>query len=236
MSIKKGPVLIMALLCLMLSVVLLSGSSVVSADTGDSDSGIITYEAYASDFKFSDENNVNYNVKWEISYTSDFEVITGSCDKNVFDYVYPYETGTFYVKEYISDSMTFEEDETTTQVIEIIVSGVAPTVTFDSEGGSSVPSASVPYYVGNPQTVNEPTDPTRSGYAFAGWCLADGTEYDFSTPVTSDITLYASWTEDKTIMDTLLFGPVLELVILILLAVLVLYFIFKKKKRGRGED
>ena len=53
----------------------------------------------------------------------------------------------------------------------------------------------------NPQSVNygskakEPTEPTESGYKFLGWYKdKDFTEkYDYDTPVTEDITLYAKW-------------------------------------------
>lgn len=38
----------------------------------------------------------------------------------------------------------------------------------------------------------------RSGWFFTGWSLAKrGELYDFSTPVTEDITLYAQWTQNK---------------------------------------
>lgn len=42
--------------------------------------------------------------------------------------------------------------------------------------------------------VDKPADPTRSGYTFAGW-YANGTLYDFDTPVTAPLTLTAEWTE-----------------------------------------
>ena len=66
------------------------------------------------------------------------------------------------------------------------------TVTFESNGGSAVASAAV--LDGDP--VAEPTAPTRTGYTFAGWFTDDTTfldQYDFSTPVTADVTLYAKW-------------------------------------------
>lgn len=64
-------------------------------------------------------------------------------------------------------------------------------VSFNAQGGS--PIASV--WVADGDTVAPPTDPVRSGYTFAGWyTTADYTqEYDFASPVTSDITLYARW-------------------------------------------
>ena len=46
----------------------------------------------------------------------------------------------------------------------------------------------------------KPADPTREGYTFGGWYTDEAcTEaYDFSTPVTADMTLYAKWTKNAT--------------------------------------
>ena len=64
------------------------------------------------------------------------------------------------------------------------------TVSFDSNGGSSVASQTI--VKGN--KVTKPADPTRSGYTFEGWTL-NGNSYDFNTPVNGDITLKANWKE-----------------------------------------
>jgi len=71
------------------------------------------------------------------------------------------------------------------------------TVTFDSNGGSVVTSQTV--VDGN--LAIEPTDPTLTGYSFAGWYYDAGltTLYNFSSAVTSDITLYAKWLEEFTV-------------------------------------
>ena len=65
-------------------------------------------------------------------------------------------------------------------------------VNFDSQGGSDVPAVTVANAGG---TVSKPADPTRSKYKFTGWYTeADCTNlFDFSTPITSTITLYAGW-------------------------------------------
>ena len=63
------------------------------------------------------------------------------------------------------------------------------TVSFDSNGGSSVASQTVAY--GN--TATQPANPTRTNYTFNYWKL-NGSQYNFSTPVTSNITLVADWT------------------------------------------
>ena len=70
------------------------------------------------------------------------------------------------------------------------------TVTFESDGGSVVPTQNVNY---NDKIV-KPTDPTKIGYTFKGW-YADAlctTEYDFDSFVTGNISLYAKWEENKS--------------------------------------
>ena len=65
------------------------------------------------------------------------------------------------------------------------------TVSFDSNGGSSVAAQSVNYNT----TASKPADPSRKGYTFAGWFTGKDckTAYDFNSNVTGDITLYAKW-------------------------------------------
>jgi len=47
-----------------------------------------------------------------------------------------------------------------------------------------------------------PTDPDRLEYIFAGWYLED-VLFDFSTPITEDITLVARWTPEREPISTL---------------------------------
>lgn len=69
-------------------------------------------------------------------------------------------------------------------------------VTFDSKGGSAV--AAVTVSVG--ETAAEPQAPVRDGYDFEGWYRDEGytARYDFTSPVTADLTLYAKWTKQET--------------------------------------
>ncbi|MCR5156669.1 MAG: InlB B-repeat-containing protein [Butyrivibrio sp.] len=67
-------------------------------------------------------------------------------------------------------------------------------VTFDSNGGSSINTQYV--FPGETATLPDPA-PTKDNSSFVGWKL-DGETYDFSTPVTEDITLVAEW-EDASI-------------------------------------
>lgn len=65
------------------------------------------------------------------------------------------------------------------------------TVTFDSNGGSSVKSQVIKK--GN--NINVPVNPTKKGYSFIEWQL-NGKKYDFNMNVTSNMTLRAKWSND----------------------------------------
>ncbi|GEM_PF-6331540 len=67
-------------------------------------------------------------------------------------------------------------------------------VTFDSQGGGPVPEQQIE----KGSTVADPAGsglPTKDGAVFQGWFTAsiDGEEWDFSTTVSNDTTLYAHW-------------------------------------------
>lgn len=66
------------------------------------------------------------------------------------------------------------------------------TVDFVSNGGSAV----APQSVYPDDLATDPSAPTRPGYSFTGWFQDAGLTqpYDFATPVTQNITLYAGWT------------------------------------------
>lgn len=96
---------------------------------------------------------------------------------NSFDITLPEESGTY--------SLTVE---LTTNAVYV--------VTFDSQGGSFVESASVKHG----DMVTKPTDPSKENYRFDGWYTdSECTEaYSFNSPVTDDITLYAKWATQTT--------------------------------------
>jgi uncharacterized repeat protein (TIGR02543 family) len=67
------------------------------------------------------------------------------------------------------------------------------TVEFDSNDGNPVLKA---VYYGDP--ISKPADPTRAGWIFTGRWLYDDAgvqrEWNFATPVTTNLKLYAQWT------------------------------------------
>ena len=67
-------------------------------------------------------------------------------------------------------------------------------VTYDSQGGSSVPNGSVK----TDEQLVAPTDPTRDGYSFDGWFVAStggsAITFPYTHGQTANFTLYAQWT------------------------------------------
>ena len=82
------------------------------------------------------------------------------------------------------------------------------TVTFESNGGSEVEAQ----IIAEGEKVTEPEDPTREGYIFSGWYTDKEftNAYDFDTPVTVDIVLYAKWEEDTGDYCTVSFVLILD--------------------------
>lgn len=65
------------------------------------------------------------------------------------------------------------------------------TVSFNTDGGSSVAAQTV----NAGEKATKPTDPTKSGYVFAGWYsdVSLMTAYNFNDAVNANLTLYAKW-------------------------------------------
>lgn len=75
------------------------------------------------------------------------------------------------------------------------------TVTFDSNGGSYVPSQTVV----EGKTAQLPFDPQKEDHTFIGWYTAASgysDYYNFADPVFSDVTVYAKWCDALDTTDT----------------------------------
>ena len=98
-------------------------------------------------------------------------------------------TGNAYADAATVKNLTIENGATVTLYAQW--KQITHTVTFsDPDGNTSTPAQTV----NDGATATAPQDPTRDGYAFDGWLL-DGEKYDFSKPVTEDITLVAKWSK-----------------------------------------
>lgn len=67
-------------------------------------------------------------------------------------------------------------------------------VSFESNGGSAVST----FRVAQGKPMTQPGDPTREGRQFLGWFVDEELTqaWDFSQPVSGDMTLYAKWSEE----------------------------------------
>jgi uncharacterized repeat protein (TIGR02543 family) len=74
-------------------------------------------------------------------------------------------------------------------------------VTFNSNGGNTINAIQVKENT----VVTKPSNPIKTGYTFVNWHQdsENGDIYDFSTPITADITLYASYTQDEVPLTSL---------------------------------
>ena len=72
-------------------------------------------------------------------------------------------------------------------------------VTFDCNGGTELASKLVQY---NGKVVQE-EEPVYAGYIFEDWCIDEACTqvFDFSTPITANITLYAKWVLDYSELE-----------------------------------
>ena len=106
----------------------------------------------------------------------------------------------FTAKEF--EEQTILADGST--VVKIYYDRNTYTVSFDSKEGSpeSYESETIKYQ----KTATEPISPTKTGYTFDGWYTSSDegttlqTKFDFETPITSDIVLYAKWIANKSII------------------------------------
>ncbi len=80
------------------------------------------------------------------------------------------------------------------------IEGTYYTVTFDTNGGSSVDSQKV----AEGEKASVPVDPEKDGYAFIGWYVSNGYSqpFDFDQEITGDVTVYAKWYDENDMTDT----------------------------------
>lgn len=91
---------------------------------------------------------------------------------------------------YTTDGVAYDFDTPVTSAL-TLEGKFYYTVTFDSNGGSSVANPTVKVVYG--ETVATPSeDPTLVSHAFAGWYVGN-TAYRFTSAVTADITIKAKW-------------------------------------------
>ena len=101
-----------------------------------------------------------------------------------------------YQAKFANYTLTYSSSNAVYGTVSGVINKTSATVSFDSQGGSTVASQTVTETNG----LEYPTNPTKSGYVFRGWYkyLTDTTPYDFSKEISDDLTLYAKWVQMNT--------------------------------------
>ena len=143
--------------------------------------GKVTLQKYnlTINYKYADGTEAKPTHTESLTYGSSYSVAS------------PLITG--YTADKLTVSGSMPDSDVT---VDVTFTAKDYTVTYESNGGSTVPSQTVKYN----ETASKPADPTKSGYTFAGWYTEEKltNKYDFATPVTGNITLYAKWTRNYT--------------------------------------
>jgi uncharacterized repeat protein (TIGR02543 family) len=98
----------------------------------------------------------------------------------------------YWFNEATDEEWDFDNDTVTENItLKAKWTVIQYTVNFISNGGSAVESQ----MVNHGSTASRPDNPTKAGYGLVDWYSNEGltTVYNFSTPVTGNITLYAKW-------------------------------------------
>ena len=173
------------------------------ADPTKEDNDFIAWQLNGVDYNFASpvKSNITLTAKWE-EYNK-FDVIVMLEDKEYSIKVRENESFTQedlnlppkegnVIKVYLNDA-EYDFNTKVTSDMELIAKYLVLktyTVKFDSSGGSKVPDVKVI----EGDKLQEPEAPTKAGYAFAEWYLGNQ-KFDFSTPITKDITLKAKWND-----------------------------------------
>ena len=119
----------------------------------------------------------------------------------------PTKTGLTFVAWYTDSALTTEASvaDATTLENKTLYAKWTAKVTFDPRNGESPIESDPRTYNVDTASAVKPADPTNTGATFLGWytgtvsgsgaseTVTYSTEYDFTSKVTSDITLYAKW-------------------------------------------
>lgn len=149
---------------------------------------------------YGDDNIPKYTVdfdlnggSWSLPVTGNF--VTGGAGIDQPN-VSPSKAG-YYFAGWTLNGQAYEFGTPVSSDITLVASWAACpvpqtyTVTFESNGGSSVPAQTVNYG----GLVAEPAAPHKDGFTFGGWYCdqAFTSPYNFCNPVYSSFTLYAKW-------------------------------------------
>lgn len=151
------------------------------------------------------ETVTTYTITWEVDGTivETDEVLKGEMPK--YNGVTPVRASTdtyeYKFSGWSPEIYAADKDQKYVAEFESIKKEIKVKVIFNTNGGSNISNQNLYKY----DKAVKPADPTREGYIFVGW-FSDFNltkEYDFTLPVTTDLTLYAKWNEKIPLGDYL---------------------------------
>jgi len=165
---------------------------------------VAIYEKNKKEEKVVEPDMKLYTIKYDTdggSKIGDYTVVDGEKAKKPND---PVKEG-YEFKEWTLDGKPYDFNSEVTSDITLKATYIKGevktyTVTFDTDGGNKIENK----VVEENTVVAKPVNPTKKGYTFKEWQL-DGTTYNFSSKVTSDITLKAVYEKGETKTYTVTF-------------------------------
>lgn len=152
-----------------------------------------------ANWKKNDATNI-YTITFDSNGGTKLDSISVS-DGKIISLPTPEKAGYVFIGWFINDKQvkvgdTISKNETLKAKYEMEkheqVAAETFTVTFNSDGGSSVSKK----IVSKNNKVKKPTNPTKKGYTFVSWTY-NGVAYDFNKKVTSNMTLKATWKRNE---------------------------------------
>lgn len=106
------------------------------------------------------------------------------------------------ISSIISLSCSTDSNERSTTILTSIASDIY-NISFDSQGGTLVSSQQVL----SEELATQPDVPHREEYEFLGWYIStlgidNQVPFDFDSPITSNLTLYASWARCYDVVES----------------------------------
>ncbi|MCR6524971.1 InlB B-repeat-containing protein [Lysinibacillus capsici] len=140
-------------------------------------------------------NPVTHTVSFDVDGGSTISAQTIAHGEKATEPPSPTKAGHTFVGWYTSSSgntaFNFDTAITGDTMIYAKWNPVTHTVSFDVDGGSTIPAQTIAHG----EKATEPPPPTKAGHTFVGWYTSSmgNTAFNFDTTITGDTMIYAKW-------------------------------------------
>lgn len=175
-----------------------TGTAIAAENIATAENNVTYYAKWIPDCDVIFDFNGGASTNYVISIPNGVKIDEPIEQPNKAGYVFKY----WALSTNLNQEYNWNTEITNNIVIEAVWQEIGNNyvVTFDLNGGVGAFNTQV--LVANGSTVSRPTSPSKVGYTFAGWAPeGQASYYNFSTPVTSDITLVAIWEQDSCVAE-----------------------------------